>query len=65
MPKIQLELFSYDREKSVEGYNLIYPHNQSTVFLLNNCGDVVHSWTDSDEFRPGNTAYLLEKWKFD
>jgi hypothetical protein len=51
---------SYNEEESFEGYNLIYPHNQSTVFLINSCGEVVHSWTDEDEFRPGNTAYILE-----
>ena len=51
---------SWDKEQSLEGYNMIYPHNQSTVFLLNNCGETIHSWTDEDNFRPGNTAYLLE-----
>ena len=51
---------SYNEEESFEGYNLIYPHNQSTVFLINSCGEVVHSWTDEDVFRPGNTAYILE-----
>ncbi len=43
-----------------EGYNLIYPHNQSNVYLINNCGDILHSWTDDIDFRPGNVAYLLE-----
>lgn len=41
------------------GYNLIYPHNQSNVYLLDNCGEVVHSWTDDPQWRPGNTAYIL------
>ena len=52
-------LISYDFENTYEGYNLIFPHNQSNVFLLNNCGEIVHSWTDSIQFRPGNSAYLL------
>ena len=26
-----------------EGYNLIYPHNQPNVYLLDMCGEVVHS----------------------
>lgn len=50
----------YNPSQSSEGYNLIYPHNQSTVYLLNNCGEVVHEWTDDADFRPGNTAYILE-----
>lgn len=52
-------LLSYQPDKSFDGYNLIYPHNQPTVFLLNNCGEVVHSWTDESFWRPGNTAYIL------
>ena len=52
-------LLSYDDEQSYDGYNLIYPHNQSTVYLFNNCGEVVHSWTDEDIYRPGNTCYIL------
>jgi len=43
-----------------EGYNLIYPHNQPNVYLLDMCGEVVHSWTNADSLRPGNMAYLQE-----
>lgn len=53
-------LLSYTPAESYEGYNLIFPHNQSTVYLLNNCGEIVHTWTDEPNFRPGNIAYLLE-----
>lgn len=53
-------LISYNIDKAYEGYNLIYPHNQPSVFLLNNCGEIVHSWDDEDVFRPGNMAYLQE-----
>ena len=53
-------LLSFDNELSSDGFNLIYPNNQSTVFLLNNCGEIVNTWEDSDVFRPGNSAYLLE-----
>lgn len=53
-------LLSYDPSKSFEGYNLFFPHNQADVFLVNNCGELVHSWTDDDEFRPGNAVYLLD-----
>lgn len=51
-------LLSYDPSQSYDGYTMIYPHNQPDVFLLNNCGEIVHSWVDSSNFRPGNTAYL-------
>ena len=51
-------LLSYDVTRTYEGYNLIYPHNQPNVYLLNMCGEIAHSWTDSTDFRPGNTAYL-------
>lgn len=53
-------LLSYKPWQSYDGYNIIYPHNQPNVYLLNNCGEVVHVWEDSTHFRPGNTAYLLE-----
>ncbi len=52
-------LLSYNPSKAFDGYNLIYPHNQSTVYLLNNCGEIVHTWTDASNLRPGNTAYLM------
>ncbi len=53
-------LLSYDPAKAFDGYNIHYPHNQSTVFLLNNCGEIVHKWEDSSNFRPANTAYLMK-----
>ncbi|MEO1259541.1 MAG: aryl-sulfate sulfotransferase [Bacteroidota bacterium] len=51
-------LLSYNPDFAYEGYNLIYPHNQPNVYLLNNCGEIVHVWEDSAQFRPGNTAYI-------
>ncbi len=53
-------LLSYDAEAAYEGYNLIFPHNQSTVFLFNNCGEMVHTWEDSTDYSPGNSVFLLE-----
>ncbi|MEM8908714.1 MAG: aryl-sulfate sulfotransferase [Bacteroidota bacterium] len=53
-------LLTYDPSQTFDGYNLLYPHNQPNVYLLDNCGEIVHVWTDSVDFRPGNTAYLLE-----
>lgn len=52
-------LLSYEPAKAFEGYNLLYPHNQPNVYLLDNCGEIVHVWEDDPSFRPGNTAYLL------
>jgi len=52
-------LLSYVPWKSYDGYNLFYPHNQPNVYLINNCGEIVHVWEDDPTFRPGNTAYLL------
>ncbi|MCO6492647.1 MAG: aryl-sulfate sulfotransferase [Phaeodactylibacter sp.] len=52
-------LLSYNPAKAYDGYNLIYPHNQPNVYLLDNCGEVVHVWEDEPQWRPGNTAYLL------
>lgn len=53
-------LLSYNPSLAFDGYNLIYPHNQPNVYLFNNCGEIVHVWEDSINFRPGNTAYLME-----
>jgi len=53
-------LLSYDPNKAYDGYNLMFPHNQPNVYLLNNCGEVVHVWEDEANFRPGNIAYLRE-----
>ena len=51
---------SLDEEQTYQGYNLIFPHNQPNVYLLDLCGQIVHQWTDDDQYRPGNSAYLLE-----
>lgn len=53
-------LLDYQPALIYEGYNLFYPLNQPNVYLLNNCGEIVHDWTDSDDVRPANTAYLLD-----
>jgi len=43
-----------------DGYTLLYPHNQSNVYLINNCGEIVHMWEGEPETKPANTAYLME-----
>ncbi len=52
-------LISYNANKAYDGYNLLYPHDQANVYLLNNCGEIVHIWEDEEHFRPGNSAYLM------
>lgn len=47
-------------DKVQDGYNLFYPHRQSDVFLLDNCGRIVNRWEENDGSVPGNVAYVLE-----
>lgn len=53
-------LLSYDPSASFDGYNLLYPHRQPNVYLLNNCGEIVHQWEGEENTVPGNTAYLTQ-----
>lgn len=53
-------LLSADNSKTFKGYNLMYPHEQPNVYLLDNCGKIVHQWVDNADSRPGNTVYLLD-----
>lgn len=53
-------VLAIDNAKTSEGYNLFFPHNTNTVYLVDNCGEVVHDWVGDSDFRPGNMAYLLE-----
>ena len=52
-------LLSYDPANAFDGYNLYFPHNQGTVYLLDNCGEIVHQW-DDPTFKPGNGFHLAE-----
>jgi len=56
-------LIKHNPERASPGYNLLFPHNQSTVFLVDNCGELVHKWTDADSIRPGNAVELLPNGK--
>jgi len=40
------------------GYTLLFPNVSKNTWLLDNCGNVVHSW--ESEYNPGLVAYLLE-----
>lgn len=51
-------LLCYDKEKSFDGLNLIFPRGAANVYLLNNCGQIVHTWLDSSKTGPNQSAYL-------
>ena len=46
-------LLSHDIDQAANGYQLIYPDLQSTTYLLNPCGQIVHKWLDANDDRPG------------
>lgn len=52
-------LISYDPALSYEGYTMVYPVGQGTVYLLNNCGQVVQAWPDTAHFA-SNSARLMD-----
>lgn len=52
-------LLEYIEDDISDGYTLIFPRKQSSVFLLNNCGEIVHEWKDDDGFVPNNAVYLM------
>lgn len=43
--------------ESFDGYTLFCPNNGFVTYLINNCGEVVNSWTS--EYRPGMVVYML------
>ena len=50
-----------DEENSIGAYTLIYPERQTNAYLINQCGEIVHTWQDENPLsRPGAVAYLLE-----
>ncbi len=44
--------------KACNGYTLFAPKHNTVTYLINNAGQVVHSWTKS-KYEPGQTVYLL------
>lgn len=44
--------------ESFNGYTLFAPIKSNITYLINNCGEKVHSWTSQHE--PGLSCYLLE-----
>ncbi|PHS10034.1 MAG: hypothetical protein COA88_03120 [Kordia sp.] len=43
---------------SFEGYTLFGPQDSRETYLINNCGEKVHSWTST--YLPGLSSYLLQ-----
>lgn len=48
----------YNTPKSYDGYTLFAPNNSKTTYLINNCGEKVHSWESTH--LAGVACYLLE-----
>ncbi|MBL8010167.1 MAG: aryl-sulfate sulfotransferase, partial [Flavobacteriales bacterium] len=51
----------------IDGYFLFFPDQQGTVFLVNACGQLVHSWPDTvsvpgNSIRLGNNGTLLRTY---
>jgi hypothetical protein len=44
--------------RAYAGYTLLAPKQYTSTYLINNQGQVVHSWTSS-KYPPGQSAYLL------
>ena len=44
--------------EAYDGYTLFTPQDSEETFLINNCGEKVHSWTST--YLPGLSCYLLE-----
>ncbi len=40
------------------GYTLFAPLGSTTTYLIDNCGELIHTWSSS--YRPGQAVYLLE-----
>ncbi len=47
-----------DDEAVDQGFTLFYPNQQSTVFLINNCGEIVNTWQLDPSSRPGSKSLL-------
>lgn len=48
----------YNTPQSYDGYTLFAPGGSDTTYLIDNCGEKVHTWTTNTT--PGNTVYLLD-----
>lgn len=49
-----------DESLAFEGYTVYTPNKQSTTFLIDNCGQIVHQWTDNPMAGIGADQYILK-----
>ena len=49
-------VFLNDKE-AFNGYTLLAPTSSTSTYLIDNCGQVINSW--SSNYRPGEVAYLI------
>ena len=45
-------------EEAMDGYTLLDPMGTGNTHLINNCGEVINTWTS--DFNSGGACYLLE-----
>ncbi|MEO9853866.1 MAG: aryl-sulfate sulfotransferase [Reichenbachiella sp.] len=45
-------------EETFNGYTLFSPHGNTSIYLINNCGEKVHEWYST--YFPGVSVYLTE-----
>ena len=50
----------YCTEGMKSGYTLFSPMASDTTYLINEYGEMVHSWTSNNGYKPGLSAYLLD-----
>jgi len=48
----------YSDFNTSEGYTLFSPEKNTSVYLINNCGEIINEWTFTEN--PGATCYLLD-----
>ena len=48
----------FNTPQSYDGYTLFAPTSSDTTYLIDNCGEKVHTWVTNTT--PGNSVYLLE-----
>lgn len=73
VPEILLSIFSFgtghaqntvglltnDETLSQDGYTIFYPGGQQTVFMVDNCGRLVHQWSDTT-YTSSHGIYLMD-----
>ncbi len=57
-PQQTVGLFTNTTE-AFDGFTLFAPIKSTETYLINNCGEKVHSW--SSQYQPGLSCYLLEQ----